>query len=75
MITIKYNENHKYNKSILYWGAGMAQWLSIYLPRRPPTNTCPFIYRTYHTGSHGGLQFCKEPEDEIGRQLIEGASG
>ena len=37
--------------------------------------TCPFIYRTYHTGSHGGLQFCKEPEGEIGRQHIEGASG
>ena len=30
----------------------------------------PFIYRTYHTWSHGGLQFCKEPEGEIGRQLI-----
>ena len=36
---------------------------------------CPFIYRTYHTWSHGGLQFCKEPEGYIGCQLIEGASG
>ena len=33
------------------------------------------MYRTYHTWSHGDLQFCKEPEGEIGRQHIEGASG
>ena len=29
---------------------------------------CPFIYHTYHTWSHGGLQFCTEQEGEIGHQ-------